>query len=124
MDAEDFVSVSVRVEAFPAAQASLRAAMQRFIDSLREALRRRGGVRVGHIKGMVEDGESPPLFFSLTSLDAEAGLKGGPLKEGAWVVLSVTAIVAGIDRDELSRLLRVCLGGHFLPAPGERRASP
>ncbi len=124
MDAEDFVSVSVRMEAFPAAQASPRAATQRFIESLREALRGRGGVRVGHIKGMVEDGESPPLFFSLTSLDAEPGLKGGPLKEGGGVALSVTAIVAGIDRDELCRLLRVCLGGHFVLTPVERHASP
>ena len=36
---------------------------------------------IGHIKGMVDGGGSPPLFFSITSLEGEPQFKGGPAAE-------------------------------------------
>lgn len=115
MDADDFVTVSARREVIPDPEADPEATLRHFLGAYARALRDAGCSIIGHIKGMLEDGVSPPLFFSLTSLAGEASLKGGPVDGKGGLVMSITAIVAGIDRDEASRILERSLSGYFKP---------
>lgn len=105
MDAHDFITISTRrditLDAKDSPQEILRGILHQFVSMLRES----GCAMAGHIKGILEDGESPPLFFSVTSLDKEAQLKGGPLEAKPRLSLSMTVIVAGIGKDEAARLL-------------------
>lgn len=110
MDADDFVTLSVRKELVPAAGVAPEEAVGDLLSTLTGALREAGGVTVGHIKGMVEGGGAPPLFFSLTSLDESPRLKGGPLPRASALALSMNVIVAGIDGSEAGRLLDEVLG--------------
>ena len=108
MDADDFVTLSVsrEVESYGGSrEEALRHLLSHYVDALREG----GCTMVGHIKGMLTDGQSPPLFFSVTSLDGEAQLKGGPLKSESPQSLSMSVIIAGIDRDEAAALLESTL---------------
>ncbi|MEW6553791.1 MAG: hypothetical protein AB1384_05855 [Actinomycetota bacterium] len=114
MDAHDFVTVSARREASPASVRSPEEALRGLLGSLVQALREGGCTMVGHIKGMLEDGGPSPLFFSVTSLEAEPQIKGGPLAAQAGLTLSITAIVAGIGEEEAARLLSGSLG-EYLP---------
>ena len=68
---------------------------------------------VGHIKGMVEDGGSSPLFFSLTSLDSDPQYKGGPLKPGSASTLSMNIIIAGIGSGDAARILEDAMARCF-----------
>ncbi len=81
------------------------------------ALEEAGCAMSGHLKGMLDDGESPPLFFSITSLKGEPQFKGGPLKNKETLSLSVTVIAAGIDKGEASRILDVAIAEGFRTQP-------
>jgi hypothetical protein len=107
MDADDFVTLSMSREV--ESSGGSREALRRFLSHYVDALRDGGCTMVGHIKGMFTDGQSPPLFFSVTSLDGEAQFKGGPLKSESPLSLSMTVIIAGIDRDEAAALLESTL---------------
>ena len=113
MDADDFITLSIRREVMPIVASPPQDVLRRFISGYMETLGEKGCTVIGHIKGMVEDGESPPLFFSVTSLAGETQLKGGPLKSGTRLALSMTVIVAGITADEASVALEDALAKHF-----------
>jgi len=119
MDAHDFVSLSVRKAVAPRSQVPLPDLVREYLIDYVKALEAAGCGMVGHIKGVMEDGESPPLFFSVTSLGGEPQLKGGPLARGRDLTLSMTVIVAGMETEELSRLLEVSLARSFLSSTGE-----
>lgn len=104
MDTHDFVTVSMRREVVLAPSRSPEDSLRGLLRSLVQALRDGGCTMVGHIKGMLEDG-GPPLFFSVTSIEAEPQFKGGPLAVGERLTLSITVIVAGIGEAETGRLL-------------------
>jgi len=116
MDADDFITLSTRKEVIPAGGVPPQAALQGSLSVLTETLRERGCTLVGHIKGMVEDGGSPPLFFSITSLAGEVKMKGGPLKSATRLVMSMTVIVAGITAEDAGASLEDALAEHFKPA--------
>ena len=109
MDAHDFVTVSTRRNIALGPADSPPETVRRILVHLVGMLREGGCAMAGHIKGMLEDGESQPLFFSLTSLDGEAQLKGGPLEVKPFLSLSINVIIAGIAQDEASRLLDLAL---------------
>ncbi|RJP35159.1 MAG: hypothetical protein C4536_01325 [Actinobacteria bacterium] len=114
MDAHDFVTFSARRKLAPLTAGSPRDLLLSFLTDYVKALGTSGCSIIGHIKGIVEDGESPPLFFSATSLSGEPQLKGGPLGQGSDLALTITVIVSGVDTEQLSRLLDDCLAGYFL----------
>lgn len=113
MDAHDFVSFSVRKEVTSRSPDPLPELVREFLTDYAKALEAAGCSMVGHVKGVVEDGESPPLFFSITSLEGEPQLKGGPLAQRKGFTLSMTAIVSGVEEEELSRLLEETLARYF-----------
>ncbi len=114
MDADDFVTLSLRRELVPVGGAAPEKALRGFLSAYAEALRRDGGAMVGHIKGMLEDGGPSPLFFSLTSLRTQPRFRGGPLRAGSPLTLSANVIVAGIGRDDARERLERSLEGFFL----------
>jgi hypothetical protein len=109
MDTDDFVTLSINREIALSADNTWDETLRRFLSSYVDALREGGCTMVGHIKGMLTDGESPPLFFSATSLDREAQFKGGPLRVKSPLSLSMTVIVAGIGEDKAASLLETAL---------------
>ena len=119
MDAHDFVSFSLRKAIAPRSPVPLRQLVREYLVDYVKALDAAGCSMIGHIKGVVEDGESPPLFFSSTSLAGEPQLKGGPLVQGKDLTLIMTVIVSGVDEKELSRLLEETLARYFIAGPEE-----
>jgi hypothetical protein len=117
MDAHDFVTFSADLSLAPLSSGPSEDLLRAFLADYTEALRRSGCDMVGHIKGMAEDGESPPLFFSITSTTGPPQLKGGPLGKGGELALSITVIVSGVEERELSRLLYDSLAEHFICRP-------
>lgn len=120
MDADDFVAFSRREEVALPAGGAPQDALRGFLTAYAAALRVGGCSMVGHIKGMLEDGESPPLFFSLTSLEGEPRLKCGSLKPRPRLALSINVIVAGIAAGEAAALLQASLARHFRSSRAER----
>jgi len=114
MDAHDFVSVSMRKVIALRSEGPLLELVREYLADYAKALDAAGCSMVGHIKGVIEDGESPPLFFSITSLEGEPQLKGGPLVQGKDFTLSMTSIVSGVEEEELSRLLEDTLARYFV----------
>jgi len=105
MDAHDFVTVSMREEVVLVSPLAPEELLRPFLQSLIRKLREGGCTMVGHIKGMLEDGGPSPLFFSVTSLEAEPQFKGGPLRTAERFALSITVIVASIGEAEIGRLI-------------------
>jgi hypothetical protein len=120
MDTHDFLTLSTRWEMIPAAASAPQDVLRQTLGVFRKALKEAGCTMIGHIKGILEDGASPPLFFSITSLDGDVQLKGGPLKEGE-LILNITVIVAGLEKAEVEKLLTDTFAEHFQSAyrPGE-----
>ena len=114
MDAHDFVSVSARRESAVPSLLSPEDALREFLAALLQSLRESGCAMVGHIKGMLDDGGASPLFFSVTSFNGAPQLKGGPLRAGGRVSLSVTAIVAGMTEAAVSGILEESLLEYFM----------
>jgi hypothetical protein len=114
MDAHDFVTFSVKKKITPCSPSPLPELLQAYLADYLKALGAAGCSMIGHIKGVLEDGDSPPLFFSVTSLTGEPQLKGGPLAQGKDLRLSMTVIVSGMETGELSRLLDDSLARYFL----------
>jgi hypothetical protein len=123
MDAHDFVSLSVKKAIAPRSAVPLIEIVKEYLSDYLIALDAAGCGMVGHIKGVMEDGGSPPLFFSVTSLGGESQFKGGPLAEGKDLTLSMTTIVSGLDEEVLSRLLEDSLARHFIYGKEEREDS-
>jgi len=113
MDAHDFVTVSIRREVAFAPSRSLEEVLRGFLQALMRKLRDGGCTMVGHVKGMIEDGGPSPLFFSVTSLEAQPQFKGGPLTTKEGFYLSMTVIAAGIGEAETDRLLAESLLDHM-----------
>ena len=121
MDAHDFVSLSVRKAVTPRSAVPLTEIVREYLSDYLKTLGAAGCVMVGHIKGVMEEGASQPLFFSVTSLGGEPQLKGGPLAEGKDLTLSMTAIVSGLDEEVLSRLLEDSLAKYFVSGTEDGR---
>lgn len=117
MDADDFVTLSARGEAALRPGMSLEESLRGSLIAFAAALREGGCTMIGHVKGMVEDGVSQPLFFSLTSLDGEPRFKGGPIRSQSGLRLSMNVIAAGIDGESASLVLDGALSEHFRYAP-------
>jgi hypothetical protein len=113
MDAHEFVTFSASKLLSPRSPDPPRELVQAFLTDYMEALGQAGCDMVGHIKGMVEAGGSPPLFFSITSQAGVPQLKGGPLGHGNDLTLGMTVIVSGVETQELSRLLDNSLAKYF-----------
>jgi len=114
MDAHDFVTFSVKKEITPRSPSPLAEVLHACLADYVEALGAAGCSMVGHIKGVLEDGDSPPLFFSITSITGEPQLKGGPLVQEKDLMLTMTVIVSGMETGELSRLLDDSLERYFI----------
>jgi hypothetical protein len=117
MDAHDFVTFSIRRVIAPFSPDPPRQLLQAFLADYVRALSEAGCSMVGHIKGILEDGGSPPLFFSVTSRTGEPQMKGGPLKPGKDLTLSITVIVSGLEAEELSPPLDNSLARYFGSGP-------
>ncbi|MBN2026655.1 MAG: hypothetical protein JW854_07860 [Actinobacteria bacterium] len=119
MDAHDFVSFSLSKAVTPRSPLPLPQLVRYCLADYAKALEAAGCIMVGHIKGVIEDAESPPLFFSITSLTGEPQLKGGPVHRDNDLTLIMTVIVSGVEEEELSRLLENTLARYFVSGTDE-----
>lgn len=118
MDVSDFVTAAGRwpVSA-PRPHPSWEEALAGFLLDLARRLRDSGCSMVGHIKGMLGGSGAGPLYFSLTTFEGPPRFQGGPPDRHGERELSVTAIVAGVDRAAAARVLESAVRDNF-PAPG------
>jgi hypothetical protein len=113
------MTFSRRCEVSPTTAGSPRETLRSFLGKYLGALEQAGCAMIGHLKGMLDDGESPPLFFSVTSLKGEPQFKGGPLKGRENLALSITVIAAGIGEDEAAGILEGVLAESYRKADRE-----
>ena len=113
MDAHEFVTFSVRREIVLAPPLPPEDILGGFLSAFQRSLREGGCTLIGHIKGILEDGESPPLFFSLTGLASGPQFKGGPLRPADRLSLTMTVIIAGVAEAEAGAMLEQTFSEHF-----------
>lgn len=113
MALEDMVAVALEIELSPKGSEEPRQALERTLSGLVEGLKQSGCTLIGHIKGRIAYEDGQPLFFSITTLDNNLSFKGGPLGGKGLLSLAVNVIVAGVDKDEVAKLLESSLNHHF-----------
>jgi hypothetical protein len=110
---EDMVTVSLEAELTPKGSDEPRRVLERALSDLVEGLKQAGCTLIGHIKGRIATGDGRPLFFSITTLDNNLSFKGGPLGGDGPLSLAVNVIVAGIEKDEVTKLLESSLNRYY-----------
>ncbi|MEW6440539.1 MAG: hypothetical protein AB1640_06325 [bacterium] len=96
----------------PWSETELRAAVDRFLSELRRDLKEAGCALIGHIKGIVDAGETGQLFFSVTSFQEQARYKGRLTGSFTKVDLTLNVIVCGVESGKIERAVREGLRRH------------
>ena len=91
----------------------IRKHLDTFLFDLTDFLRDNGCTLIGHIKGLLDAGDSGQLFFSITSFTDGIRYKGNIAREIAEANLSLNTIVYGIRQASVEnaiqeRLKRLC----------------
>lgn len=113
MALDDLVIVAMETELSPKGSEEPRRALEGALSDLVEGLKQAGCTLIGHIKGRIIAGDGRPLFFSITTLDNNLSFKGGPLGGEGPLSLAVNVIVAGVEKDEVRKLLESSLNRYF-----------
>lgn len=113
MALKDMMTLALEIELFPKGSEEPRRALEEALSDLVEGLKARGCTLIGHIKGRIACGDGQPLFFSITTLDNNLSFKGGPLGGEGPLSLAVNVIVAGVEKDEVGKLLESSLNRYF-----------
>ncbi len=98
-------------------EAGVRTRMDAFLAGLTDFLRDNGCRLIGHIKGLLDAGDSGQLFFSVTSFKESPRYKGGIDGEIAEAELSMNVIVYGVEEELVSRAIHEQLGKQFALFP-------
>ena len=117
MDIDGLVTVALEIELSPKGSEEPRRALERVLSDLVEGLKQAGCTLIGHIKGRIAYGDGQSLFFSITTLDNNLSFKGRPLGGEGPLSLAVNVIVAGVEKDEVAKLLESSLNRYFHFSP-------
>ncbi len=98
-------------DAVPASE--LRERIDRFLSELTGALEPCGCELVGHIKGLIDAGDKGHLLFSITSFEEGARIKGKMDGGISGAVLTMNAIVYGIEKAVIEEAFQNMLARHF-----------
>jgi hypothetical protein len=83
----------------------LRKGVDTFLAELTRSLRARGCMLIGHIKGILEAGDTGHLLFSVTSFEQRTRFKGGLTGAAEKLEFTLNVIVYGIGNDEVEQLV-------------------
>jgi len=75
-----------------------------FLSALTIGLKDLGCRLIGHIKGLLDGGDSGHLMFSITTFDDDVHFKGRINEEVRGVVLTINIIVYGIEKQKVGDL--------------------
>jgi hypothetical protein len=95
----------------------IRKRMDAFLAGVTDFLRDNGCTLIGHIKGLLDAGETGQLFFSITSFDEGVRYKGAIDDEISAAVLSMNVIVYGIEEGPVETAVRQQLERQFSEHP-------
>lgn len=84
-----------------------------FLSDLTSFLKESGCRLIGHIKGLLDAGESGQLFFSITSFEEGVRYKGSIDGEIANTELSINVIVYGVEQEPIENAVKEQLTKQF-----------
>ena len=98
-------------DAIPAIELRSRVAL--LLSEWSGGLEKHGGRLIGHIKGLVDAEEKGHLLFSITSFEEGARFKGEMVGGITDAVLTINAIVYGIEEEIVETMLEEAFSGQF-----------
>ncbi len=94
-------------------ETEFRKGVDAFLSELVRSLREQGCRLIGHIKGNLETEQEGHLFFSVTSFEERARLKGELTGGAEKIDLTLNVIVYGVGSEEIEKLVMEGLLKHL-----------
>ncbi|MDY6796866.1 MAG: hypothetical protein SWK76_16520 [Actinomycetota bacterium] len=113
MGLDNLTAVAGEYELSVPAEGELRQALGEAMSHMLKGLRERGCTMMGHIKGILSDASSPPLFLSITIMENNLRFKGGPIGGEDRLPLALNVIVADVDEEVIDDMLGLSLSRKF-----------
>ena len=98
-------------DAIPANELNSRIAL--LLSECSGGLEKHGGILIGHIKGLIDADQKGHLLFSITSFEEGARFKGEMVGGITDAVLTINAIVYGIEEEIVETMLEEAFNGQF-----------